>query len=123
MKRHKSVRILNALDIKANLERMARAILRQNQALDSLGFIGIRTRGLFLARRLCEMIKESCGKDVPLGEMDITLYRDDLTRYCLTAKWITRKFPSTSITRRPSFSTTYCTQAGPCEPRWTISSI
>src|SRR5262245_16537842 len=78
MKRSKSVRILNALDIKANLEPMPRAILRQNQASHSLGFIGIRTRALFLARRLCDMIKRSNGKDVPLGEMDIILYRDDL---------------------------------------------
>jgi len=78
MKRPKSVRILSALDIKTNLERMARAILRQNKSFDSLGFIGIRTRGLFLARRLCEIIKKSNDKEVPLGEMDITLYRDDL---------------------------------------------
>ncbi len=78
MKRPKSVRILSALDIKTNLERMARAILRQNKSFDALGFIGIRTRGLFLARRLCEIIKKFNGKEVPLGEMDITLYRDDL---------------------------------------------
>jgi len=78
MKRPKSVRILSALDIKTNLERMARAILRQNKSFDSLGFIGIRTRGLFLARRLREIIKKSNDKEVPLGEMDITLYRDDL---------------------------------------------
>jgi pyrimidine operon attenuation protein / uracil phosphoribosyltransferase len=78
MKQSKSVRILSALDIKTNLERMARAILRQNKALDSLAFIGIRTRGLFLAKRLCEIIKRSHGKEMPLGEMDITLYRDDL---------------------------------------------
>jgi pyrimidine operon attenuation protein / uracil phosphoribosyltransferase len=78
MKRPKGVRILSALDIKTNLERMARAILRQNKSFDSLGFIGIRTRGLFLARRLCEIIKKSNDKEVPLGEMDITLYRDDL---------------------------------------------
>jgi pyrimidine operon attenuation protein / uracil phosphoribosyltransferase len=78
MKRPKSVRILNALDVKTNLERMARAILRENKAFDSIGFIGIRTRGLFLAKRLCEIIKKSHGKEVPLGEMDITLYRDDL---------------------------------------------
>jgi pyrimidine operon attenuation protein/uracil phosphoribosyltransferase len=57
---------------------MARAILRQNKSLDSLGFIGIRTRGLFLARRLCGIIKKFNGKEIPLGEMDITLYRDDL---------------------------------------------
>jgi pyrimidine operon attenuation protein / uracil phosphoribosyltransferase len=78
MKRPKTARVLNAPDIKTNLERMARSILRQNKSLDSLGFIGIRTRGLFLASRLCEIIKKSHGKDVPLGEMDITLYRDDL---------------------------------------------
>lgn len=78
MKRPKSVRILSALAIKTNLERMARAILRQNKSFDSLGFIGVRTRGLFLARRLCEIIKKYNDKEVPLGEMDITLYRDDL---------------------------------------------
>jgi pyrimidine operon attenuation protein / uracil phosphoribosyltransferase len=78
MKQSKTIRILNARDIKTNLERMARKILLQNKTVDSLGFIGIRTRGLFLARRLSEIIKKSDGKEVPLGEMDITLYRDDL---------------------------------------------
>ena len=78
MKRSKSIRILSASDIKTHLERMARAILRQNKSLDSLGFIGIRTRGLFLARRLCQIIKNLRGKEIPIGEMDITLYRDDL---------------------------------------------
>jgi len=78
MKQFKTVRILSARDIKTNLERMARKILLQNKTFDSLGFIGIRTRGLFLAKRLSEIIKKSDGKEVPLGEMDITLYRDDL---------------------------------------------
>jgi pyrimidine operon attenuation protein/uracil phosphoribosyltransferase len=57
---------------------MAREIVRQNKSFDSLAFIGIRTRGLFLAKRLCEILKRSDGREVPLGEMDITLYRDDL---------------------------------------------
>ena len=78
MKKSKSSRILTAPEIKKNLERMARDILRQNKALDSLAFIGIRTRGLFLAKRVCEIIKRDSGREVPLGEMDITLYRDDL---------------------------------------------
>ena len=78
MQRSKRLRILSASDIRSSLERMARAILRQNKSLDSLGFIGIRTRGLFLARRLGAIIKKFNGKEVPLGEMDITLYRDDL---------------------------------------------
>lgn len=61
-----------------SLERMSRRILSDNKSSDDLAFIGIRTRGLFLAKRIAEMIKKARGKDVPVGEMDITLYRDDL---------------------------------------------
>jgi pyrimidine operon attenuation protein / uracil phosphoribosyltransferase len=78
MKKSKTVRLLTAPEIQKNLKRMCRQILRQNKAFDSLAFIGIRTRGLFLAQRLRGMIKKSLGKEVPLGEMDISLYRDDL---------------------------------------------
>ena len=42
--------------------------------------VGIRTRGIYLAKRLAERIKRIEGKTVPVGELDITLYRDDLTR-------------------------------------------
>ena len=78
MKKSKPVRILTAQDIKKTLQRMGRQIIRQNKASDSLAFIGIRTRGLHLAKRLCEIIEKCEGRDVPVGEMDITLYRDDL---------------------------------------------
>lgn len=78
MKKTKSLKILTASDIKRNLERMAREILRHNKSIDALAFIGIRTRGLFLAKRLRDIIRKSQGKELPLGEMDIALYRDDL---------------------------------------------
>ena len=78
MKKSKNVRLLSAPEIKKSLERMSREILRQNTAADSLAFIGIRTRGLFLAQRVRGMIDKSQRKVVPLGEMDISLYRDDL---------------------------------------------
>ena len=78
MKKSKSVRILSAPEVRANLERMSRQIVRQNKTSDALALIGIRTRGLFLAKRLREIIKRSQGTEVPVGEMDITLYRDDL---------------------------------------------
>ena len=78
MKKSKNVRLLTAPEIKKNLERMSREILRQNRASDSLAFIGIRTRGLFLAQRVRGMIQKSHHKEIPLGEMDISLYRDDL---------------------------------------------
>ncbi|MGE5302967.1 MAG: bifunctional pyr operon transcriptional regulator/uracil phosphoribosyltransferase PyrR [Alphaproteobacteria bacterium] len=78
MKKSNALKILTAQDIKRNLERMAREILRHHESTDTLAFIGIRTRGLFLAKRLRDIIKKSRGKEVPLGEMDISLYRDDL---------------------------------------------
>jgi pyrimidine operon attenuation protein/uracil phosphoribosyltransferase len=78
MKKSKALRLLTAADVKRSLQRISREIIRQNRAFESLAFIGIRTRGHYLAKRLCEVIKRAQGKEVPLGEMDITLYRDDL---------------------------------------------
>jgi pyrimidine operon attenuation protein/uracil phosphoribosyltransferase len=93
MKTSKAVRILTAQDIKKNLERMGREILRQNKASDSLAFIGIRTRGLFLAQRLRELIKKAENKEIPLGEMDISLYRDDLNTLLPEGKVDRTKIP------------------------------
>ncbi len=79
MKRSKpKSRILNATQIKKSLERLCREIIRLHGKSDQLAFIGIRTRGLYLAKRLCELMKRQGSKEIPLGEMDITLYRDDL---------------------------------------------
>lgn len=74
----KKVRILDGEQIKSSLDRIGKEILRDNKSYDHIVLIGIRTRGLFLAKRLRNVIKKSAGKEVPLGEMDITLYRDDL---------------------------------------------
>ncbi|HEY2987273.1 MAG TPA: bifunctional pyr operon transcriptional regulator/uracil phosphoribosyltransferase PyrR [Candidatus Binatia bacterium] len=74
----KSSRVLNGREIKKALERFGRELLKQHQDSGQLVFIGIRTRGLHLAKRLCATIKKLSGKEIPLGEMDITLYRDDL---------------------------------------------
>ncbi len=74
----RKIRILNAAQIKKSLERLCREIIRVHGRSEQLAFIGIRTRGLYLARRLCEMLKKHGSREIPLGEMDITLYRDDL---------------------------------------------
>lgn len=74
----KKKRILNAVQINAILERFVRELSRQYGTLDHVVFIGVRTRGPYLAKRLAEMIKKRHGKEIPVGEMDITLYRDDL---------------------------------------------
>jgi len=78
MKPTKTKRILNAGQIKAILERFVRELSRQYGTFDHVVFIGVRTRGPYVARRLARMIKQRHGKEIPVGEMDITLYRDDL---------------------------------------------
>ena len=66
--------------MKRALNRMAHEMIEQIEPLDSLMLVGIRRRGLPLARRLAERIAAFEGVDVPVGEVDITLYRDDLSR-------------------------------------------
>ena len=61
------------------LMRIAHEILEKNKGLDGLCLVGIRTRGAILAQRIVDCIQQIEGKTVPLGILDITLYRDDLT--------------------------------------------
>jgi len=70
--------ILDSRKIKRTLTRIAHEILEQNVDIESLAIIGIITRGAHLARRIAAIIKEIEGVDVPVGLMDISLYRDDV---------------------------------------------
>ena len=73
--------IMTADDIRRALTRIAHEIVEWNQGTDRLVLIGLRTRGVPLAQRIAARIQEFEGKAVPLGQLDITLYRDDvLTR-------------------------------------------
>ena len=74
----KTKRMLSAAQIKRILAGFARRISEDYRDSGSLAFIGIRTRGPTLARRVAEVLKEKHGLPVPVGELDITLYRDDL---------------------------------------------
>ncbi|RCW70781.1 bifunctional pyr operon transcriptional regulator/uracil phosphoribosyltransferase PyrR [Saliterribacillus persicus] len=71
--------VLDNAAIRRALTRIAHEILERNKGVDDLMLIGIKTRGLPLAKRLQERIKEIEGIEVSLGELDITLYRDDLS--------------------------------------------
>ncbi|MBI3014838.1 MAG: bifunctional pyr operon transcriptional regulator/uracil phosphoribosyltransferase PyrR [Candidatus Tectomicrobia bacterium] len=66
--------------IRRALTRIAHEILERNKGCQELALIGVRTRGVFLARRLAAKIQEIEGTVVPLGIIDITLYRDDVSR-------------------------------------------
>lgn len=70
--------ILDEKKIKRALTRVAHEILEQNNDAESLVIIGILTRGAFLARRVAKIIEELEGVVVPVGLMDISLYRDDV---------------------------------------------
>lgn len=74
----KKQRILNAAQIKAIFERFAREMAKAYGTLDQVVFIGVRTRGPYVAKRLAGLIKKRHGREIAVGEMDITLYRDDL---------------------------------------------
>ncbi|AKX93628.1 bifunctional pyr operon transcriptional regulator/uracil phosphoribosyltransferase PyrR [Neomoorella thermoacetica] len=72
-------RIMDADKLRRTLTRIAHEILERNRGTENLVLIGIRRRGVPLAERLQKLIREIEGVEVPLGILDITLYRDDLT--------------------------------------------
>lgn len=71
--------ILDEDGIRRILTRIAHEIIENNKGTDNLVLIGIKTRGVPLARRLADRISQIEGVKVPVGELDISLYRDDLT--------------------------------------------
>lgn len=72
--------IMDADGIRRALTRITHEILEKNNGVEDLAIIGIRTRGVFMAQRIAAKIKEFEGIAVPLGVLDITLYRDDLSK-------------------------------------------
>ena len=64
------------------LKRISHQILENNQGADNIVFLGIRRRGVPLAKVLAGNIRTIEGREVPVGDLDITLYRDDLSEIC-----------------------------------------
>lgn len=78
---HDGIRIvMEAHDIREALERLAKEIIEQPVDPDKLALVGIHTGGVFLARRLEALISRQIKHSVPVGSLDINLYRDDWTR-------------------------------------------
>jgi len=71
--------LMSASEIDRTLVRLAHEILEKTQDLDQLAFIGIRRRGVPLAQRLAKKIEALEKRKIPVGILDIKLYRDDLT--------------------------------------------
>jgi pyrimidine operon attenuation protein/uracil phosphoribosyltransferase len=73
------------------LTRIAHEIVERNRGIEELALVGIRTRGVPIARRLAGAIHDINGHDVPTGALDITLYRDDLMRHAVGPQPVVRR--------------------------------
>lgn len=72
-------KLMSETDMERAIRRMAHEIVEANKGLDSVVLVGIQRRGVFLAQMLREVLRQFEQTKVPTGELDITLYRDDLT--------------------------------------------
>ncbi|MGH3003925.1 MAG: bifunctional pyr operon transcriptional regulator/uracil phosphoribosyltransferase PyrR [Gaiellaceae bacterium] len=64
--------------IRRTLSRVAHEIIERNDDLDTVALVGIHTRGVPIAQRLRRLVEERSGEEIPLGQLDITFYRDDV---------------------------------------------
>jgi pyrimidine operon attenuation protein / uracil phosphoribosyltransferase len=75
----KATVILDEQAIRRALTRIAHEIIERNKGIEDCVLVGIKTRGIYIANRLAERIAEIEGSKIAVGEVDITLYRDDLS--------------------------------------------
>ncbi|MGB2764720.1 MAG: bifunctional pyr operon transcriptional regulator/uracil phosphoribosyltransferase PyrR [Candidatus Aminicenantes bacterium] len=72
-------RIMDSRKIRRSILRMTTEIIERNRNLKNLVIVGIRTRGIYLGKRISKLIKELEKIEIPVGVLDITLYRDDFS--------------------------------------------
>ena len=82
--------VMDAERVGRSLTRIAHEIIERNRGVGDIALVGVRTRGVPLARRLAASLKTITGQDVPCGALDITLYRDDLMRHAVGPQPIVR---------------------------------
>ena len=70
--------VLDRDDLRRTLLRIAHEIVEKNPGAQALAVVGIHTRGAVLARRLHALVGELTGSEIPLGDLDISFYRDDI---------------------------------------------
>jgi pyrimidine operon attenuation protein / uracil phosphoribosyltransferase len=83
--------VMDAERMSRSLARIAHEILERNRGVEELALVGIRTRGVPLAKRLARAILDINRHEVPTGALDITLYRDDLMRHAVGPQPLIRK--------------------------------
>jgi pyrimidine operon attenuation protein / uracil phosphoribosyltransferase len=83
--------VMDADRMARTLTRIAHEIVERNRGTEELALVGIRTRGVPMARRLAHAIGAIAGHEVPTGTLDITLYRDDLMRHAVGPQPLVRR--------------------------------
>ena len=83
--------VMDADRIGRTLTRIAHEIVERNKGVEDLALVGVRTRGVPIARRIARALRDITGHDVPTGALDITLYRDDLMRHTVGAQPVVRR--------------------------------
>ena len=83
--------VMDADRIARTLTRIAHEIVERNKGVDGVALVGVRTRGVHIARRLATSLQEIAQEEVPTGSLDITLYRDDLMRHAVGPQPLVRR--------------------------------
>ena len=83
--------VIDATRMGRTLARIAHEIVERNKGVEDLALVGVRTRGVHIARRLARTLKDITGDSVPTGALDITLYRDDLMRQAVGPQPLVRR--------------------------------
>jgi pyrimidine operon attenuation protein/uracil phosphoribosyltransferase len=76
---HEKATILDGGEMVRAVRRIAHEVVEANKGCENVVIVGVQRRGVTIARRVVDCIKEAEGVDVPLGTLDITFYRDDLS--------------------------------------------
>jgi pyrimidine operon attenuation protein/uracil phosphoribosyltransferase len=82
-------KVMDSRKIRRAIHRMTTEIIERNRNLKNVVIVGIRTRGIYLGKRISKLIREMEKVDVPVGVLDITLYRDDFSK--IEAQHMVRK--------------------------------
>src|SRR5947199_8723991 len=81
--------LMSVSEIERTLVRLAHQMTEKNDGVEGLALVGIKRRGVPLALRLAKLLRQIEKKEIPVGTLDITLYRDDLS--CVGAKPLVQK--------------------------------
>ena len=83
--------VMDADRIGRTLTRIAHEIVERNKGVDDLALVGVRTRGVPIARRIARALRDITSVEIPTGALDITLYRDDLMRHAVGPQPVVRR--------------------------------